>query len=206
MAVNEARYEFRIWGEPLDDVRGRLDQLAKPASPENSRETYIVSDATDGTNAKIRAGQIDLKLLVRVERRLEQWRPILKAAFPLDASLISTDIFTLLRAEVPPLGKSSYDAEAFIGELVRPNPRLAAVDVSKRRWRFALDACAAEFVEVTIEGGQTSGGITRLHSAAIESASASSVIAAIGRLGIGARANISYVRRIKSVLGRPSGG
>jgi exopolyphosphatase/guanosine-5'-triphosphate,3'-diphosphate pyrophosphatase len=205
MAAVEPRYEFRIWGDSLDQPRRRLTELSRPGPPERSQETYIVSDATDATNAKIRAGAIDIKLLLRVEQGLEQWRPYLKSAFPLDASLIGGEIFASLRVEAPPLRERSYSAGAFVDELIRPHARLAAAEVRKQRWRFVFDDCAAEFVEATIEGGGLKGATTGLHSVAIESANAPSVLAAIDRLGLGAHPNISYVRQIKSILGRPSG-
>lgn len=210
MALEEARYEFRIWGDALDTVRDRLSDLAPSGRAERSRETYIVSDATDETNAKIRAGSIDLKLLVRSEQHLELWRPYLKAPFPLHPSLISDQIFAWLHVEAPPLCDSSYDANAFVNKLVGPHPRLAMARVSKRRWRFALEGCGAEFVEIAIESAKakratasSAGEIARLHTVAIESAYAQSVLAAISRLRLGARPNINYVRELKSILGRP---
>lgn len=203
MAVVEPRYEFRIWGDSLEPMRRRLVEPRAERPPELSQETYIVSDATDETNAKIRAGVIDVKLLVRIEQRLEQWRPYLKAEFPLDTSVIVEKVFPSLRIAPPPLDRPSYGAEAFVDELVRPHPRLAAAEVRKRRWRFIHDDCAAEFVEVTIESGRPNGGAVRSHSIALESVNLQSVLAAIDQLGIGAYPNLSYVRHIKSVLGRP---
>jgi hypothetical protein len=205
MEIVEPRYEFRIWGDALDPLRRRLEQFCSAPQPEQSCETYIVSDATDANNAKIRAGAIDIKLLLHVEQRLEQWRPYLKAAFPLDALTIGREIFASLRVDTPPLQNRSYSAEAFINELVRPHPRLAAAEVRKRRWRFLLDDCASEFVEVIIGGGTLNEGAAALHSVAIESISLQSALAAIARLEIGAYPNISYVRQIKSLLGRPRG-
>ncbi len=203
MVVVEPRYEFRIWGDSLDALRRRLVELCSAQPPEQSSETYIVSDATDETNAKIRAGAIDIKLLLRVEQRLEQWRPYLKAEFPLDGSLIVEKIFPSLRVAAAPLASASYSAQAFVDELVRPHPRLAAAELRKRRWRFVLDDCAAEFVEVTIEGVAPNSSAADLHSIAIESVNVQSVLAAIDRLGISAYSNISFVRQIKSMLGRP---
>ncbi len=203
MAAVQPRWEFRVWGGSLEPQRRRLGELcaAPAAEPEQSRETYIVSDATDETNAKIRAGAIDVKLLLHAERGLEQWRPYLKSAFPLDAPTLAK-LFASLRVEAPAMRNQSYGADAFVRELVRLHPRLAVAAVDKRRWRFALDGCAAEFTEVALEGSATNEAI-RLHSVAIESAEAQTVLAAIARLGIGERQNVSYVRQIKSVLGRP---
>jgi len=95
------RYEFRIWAASLAEVRERLERLSGPQPPEQSRETYIVSDATDDTNAKIRAGTMDIKVLLRTDQNLEQWNPHLKAHFPIDATLIAEKIFPALRVDPP---------------------------------------------------------------------------------------------------------
>src|SRR5271165_233353 len=94
-----SRYEFRIWATSLEEVRARLERLAGPqpaSSTRSGRETYIVSDATNDTNTKIRAGTIDIKILLRTDGNLEQWKPVLKTAFPIDATLIAHEIFPAL--------------------------------------------------------------------------------------------------------------
>jgi hypothetical protein len=194
------RYEFRIWAPSLAEVRERLERLSGPQPTEQSRETYIVSDATDDTNAKIRAGAMDIKVLLRTYQNLEQWNPYLKARFPIDATLIAEKIFPALRVD-PPAGllasrQQLFTAEEFVDIVVKPHPRLAAVELGKVRRRYALGACAAEFVEVEI-GGRV------MHSVAVESADPRAVLDAIGELAIGGCPNISYVRQIKSMLGRP---
>ena len=193
------RYEFRIWAPSLAEVRERLEKLSAPRPAEQSRETYIVSDATNDTNTKIRAGAVDIKILLRTEQNLEQWNPHLKADFPIDAALIAEKIFPALRVDPPvDLQASSrqlFTAEAFVDTVVKPHPRLAAVELGKVRRRYALGGCAAEFVEVEI-GGRV------MHSVAVESASPRAVLDAMGELEIGGYPNISYVRQIKSILGR----
>ena len=79
--------------------------------------------------------------------------------------------------------------------VVKPHPRLAAVELGKVRHRYMLGGCAAEFVEVEI-GGRA------MQSVAVESVSARAVLDAVGELAIGGYPNVSYVRQIKSVLGR----
>ena len=70
------RYEFRIWARSLSEVKERLERLSGPQPAAQSRETYIVSDATYDTNTKIRAGAMDIKILLRTDQDLEQWQPI----------------------------------------------------------------------------------------------------------------------------------
>ncbi len=193
------RYEFRIWDASLAEVKARLQKLSGPQPARQTRETYIVSDATDDTNAKIRAGVIDIKILLRTDLNLEQWNPCLKADFPIDAALIAEQIFPAMH--VDPSGDRSetrrqlFTAKAFVETVVKPHPRLAAVELVKARRRYEFGGCAAEFVEVEI-GGST------LHSVAVESTSPRAVLDAVGELAIGGYPNVSYVRQIKSILGR----
>src|SRR5580704_8968359 len=87
-----SRYEFRIWDRSLSDVKERLEKLSRPQRAERTRETYIVSDTTYATNTKIRAGAMDIKILLRTDQGLEQWQPYLKADFPIDSMLVAESI------------------------------------------------------------------------------------------------------------------
>ncbi len=189
------RYEFRIWTASLAEVKGRLEKLSRPQPAEQTRETYIVSDATDDTNTKIRAGAIDIKVLLRTHLNLEQWKPYLKTEFPIDTTLIAEKIFPALRVDPPELRPQLFTAEVFVDTVVKQHPRLAAVELGKVRRRYVLGGCAGEFVEVEI-GGRV------MHSVAVESASPRAVLDAVDELAIGGYPNISYVRQIKSILGR----
>jgi hypothetical protein len=191
----EPRYEFRIWAPSLAEVRARMDRLSQPEPAQQTRETYIVSEMTCDTNAKIRAGLMDIKVLLGAESGLEQWNVYLKADFPIDATLIAQKIFPALRVEAPALPGRAFTAEEFIDAVVKPHQRLAAVEVVKNRRRYPMGESVAEFVEIEIFG-------RKLQSIAVESASARAVLDAVGQLGIGGQANISYVRQIKSMLAR----
>jgi hypothetical protein len=189
------RYEFRVWAASLAAVRKRLEKFSGPQPAKQSRETYIVSDATNDTNTKIRAGAMDIKVLVRINQNLEQWNPYLKADFPIDAALIAEKIFPALHVDPPELRRQLFTAEVFVDTVVKPHPRLAAVELGKVRRHYVFGGCAAEFVEVEIGGSV-------LHSVAVESTNPHAVLDAIGELDIGNYANTSYVTQIKSTLGR----
>ena len=189
------RYEFRIWDRSLPDLNERLERLWGPQSAERTRETYIVSDTTDATNTKIRAGAIEIKVLLRIDQGLEQWQSYLKADFPIDSMLVAESIFPALRVDPPELGAQLFTAELFVETVVKPHPRLVAIELGKNRRRYMLGGCAAEFVEVEIGGRM-------LHSVAVESDSPRVALDAIAELAIAGLPNISYVRQIKSVLGR----
>src|SRR4051794_24373622 len=76
------RWEWRTFGEDLGPAAERLGSLT-PERVEESEDAYLLSSSGDAS-VKVRAEQVDVKNLVRVRADgLEQWRPVLKAPFPL---------------------------------------------------------------------------------------------------------------------------
>ncbi len=192
MAEIEPRYEFRIWAEKLTPVREQLQALSDPREMV-SRETYLISPATDRCNAKIRAGLMDIKVLVAEDRGLEQWKPVLKQEFPLTRAAISYQVFPSLEIASPPLGKAEYSMEDFLEQVIRPEPRIAIVEVSKARYQFGIGVCSAEYAAVTING------VPR-DTVAVESVDPDAVLQLVQKLGISGT-NVSYIREIERVLG-----
>jgi len=79
------RWEWRSFGLHFGDAEVRLkthgtDKLR------HSDEIYLLSSISDA-NVKIREGQMDIKRLEQTDAHgFEQWRPVLKEAFPLPAA------------------------------------------------------------------------------------------------------------------------
>jgi hypothetical protein len=188
-----ARYEFRVWGESLTDLRQTLERRATPVRAV-SRETYLVSHATDRCNAKIRAGLIDIKILLAESQGLEQWHPVIKAAFPLDRGFIASQIFPNLGIQTPQLPRPRYQTSEFLNEVMATQPGIAIVEVAKTRLQFDLVTCLAEFTVVIFNG------LTR-DTVAIESASPNEALRLIHEIGLDGAENLSYVRYIKRMLG-----
>jgi hypothetical protein len=188
------RYEFRIWGVTLAELRKKLEGLAEPDKDPASEETYLVSSATDECNAKIRSSVMDIKIRVHKDRDLEQWKPILKAGFPLDRSTITTQIFPSLRLDSPQLAAPRYSMDEFLSEVIQREKSISTARVSKRRFRFNPDSCQAEFTAVRIND-------VAADTVAVESVDAWAVRQMMRLLGIEGHSNTSYVRRIKQVLG-----
>jgi hypothetical protein len=189
------RFEFRVWGNHLSPFRDRLAAIATPSASRESAETYILSRATDSANVKIRAGLLDVKLMTEQVGRLERWRPVLKAEFPLDSRTIVEQVFPHLRIATPHIAQPSYTHGEFIRGLVKTQRDLAIVDVAKVRRQFTSDKYTAEFAEVTIAGGATS------ETVGIESDDPAAVLRAIAKLGLNSHANINYVRHLKLMTG-----
>ncbi|MDO8432748.1 MAG: hypothetical protein Q7S58_10120 [Candidatus Binatus sp.] len=195
MADQQARFEFRIWGDNLNDLRALLDKMAQPSAPRESIETYILSRLTDTANVKIRDALLDIKLLMAQQGQLERWRPALKAGFPLEARAIVETILPALEIAPPALAKTAYTRDELIREVVATNRNLAAANVSKQRYGYKLANCSAEFAILKIEGGAVSETI---QVEAEDPAAADSVIA---RLGLSAQSNVNYIRHLKAMIG-----
>jgi hypothetical protein len=192
----EARYEFRVWGENLSGLRNRLERLAAPVRTA-SKETYLISQATDRCNAKIRAGLLDIKILIDERWGLEQWKPVVKAAFPLDRSVIIAQIFPRLEIRPPEFSKARYAMEEFLSEVIEVQNGIAIVELSKIRLRFNLDGCESEFTEVAFND-------VAHNTAAIESADPKKLLRLASDIGFDAMENVNCVRYIKRKLGLKS--
>ncbi|MGO9060186.1 MAG: hypothetical protein ACLQU2_22825 [Candidatus Binataceae bacterium] len=189
----ESRYEFRVWGENLAELRERLERRASPVKAA-SKETYLISRATDRCNAKIRADLMEIKVLIAECRGLQQWKPVLKAAFPLDRSVIAGEIFSQLEIRPPQLFKARYEMAEFLNEVVGVEAGIAIVEVSKTRSKFSFGTGQAEFTVVLLND------VAR-DTVAIESANPDELLRLVHEFGLDSTENISYVRYIKRTLG-----
>jgi exopolyphosphatase / guanosine-5'-triphosphate,3'-diphosphate pyrophosphatase len=188
----EPRYEFRVWGEDPSPLRNRLERFATPVKAA-SRETYLISRATDACNAKIRADLMDIKLLIAERWKLEQWKPVVKAAFPLNRRIIVTEIFPRLEIQPPHLSKARYAIDEFL-EVMGAEPGMTIVELSKTRYRFQLERCESEFTEVIFNDAAHK-------TVAIESVDPDELLRVAHELGIHGMENVNYVRYIKGELG-----
>ena len=170
------RYEFRVWSESLASVDKSLRLRAQPRTAE-SEETYLISSATDRCNAKIRSALMDIKVLVAEDRGLEQWKPILKGTFPLENSVIATQVFPSLELPPPALLKSVYELDEFLDHVVRTDTRLTIVGVRKTRYQFRIGACTAEYAQIMING------VPR-DTVAVESVDPDAVLQLVRELGV----------------------
>ena len=165
----------------------------EPERAEESDEIYLLSTASNAS-VKIRDSRLDVKLLQSVDDDgLEQWKPALKSAFPVGRD----DVAVLLEAlgiDGPPVSRSEYTFEQLIEELVAPTAGLAAVDVHKQRDHYTVGGCMAEASEIRTAQGA-------LRTLAVESEDAAGVIAAVRKLGLGARPNVNMARGLKTLVG-----
>jgi exopolyphosphatase/guanosine-5'-triphosphate,3'-diphosphate pyrophosphatase len=125
------------------------------------------------------------------EDGLEQWKPIMKGAFPLPVAEI-TNVFAAFRVQPPAFARTEYTLQQFIDELIKTSRHLRAIDVKKVRTGYTINGCIAEMAEVTADG-------RKVRTVAIESEDPARVIATVRQLGLDRFPNINYLRGLKTL-------
>jgi exopolyphosphatase/guanosine-5'-triphosphate,3'-diphosphate pyrophosphatase len=174
------RWEWRTFGADLGEAEARLAALPRE-HVEESDETYVLSEAGDAS-VKVRGGVLDVKRLERVEDGLEQWRPVLKASFPVAAAALREALGVAL------------DRDEYTLDQLAAVPGLRAVAVHKRREHVAIGGCMAEVSELSTAEGSA-------RTVAIESEDPALVRAAVRGLGLDSRPNVSVPRGLKALVG-----
>jgi hypothetical protein len=184
------RFEFRVWGVGLDGVRRRLLEKGDLYERRQSNETYVVSKM-EGVNVKIRAGIVDIKELIVVHGRLERWKPVFKAAFPLSAEVVAKSVLLRLGVEEPVSMPHSVNEEEFIFA-VKAFDELIVVQVHKDRSLVRIGLCRGESSRVQVNGAV-------YETIAVESADPEAVEETVADLGIDDRPNESYPAMIRGL-------
>jgi exopolyphosphatase/guanosine-5'-triphosphate,3'-diphosphate pyrophosphatase len=163
------RWEWRTFGAAFGAADAKFAALATEKVQE-SDEIYLLSPATDA-NVKIRAELMDLKTLEQVSQAgLEQWRPVMKAGFPLGQEDVATVCAAL--GVSAPSGRDAFTLDELVAELAAPERGVRAVAVHKRRLRYTINGCMSERTEVAVDG-------TPVRTVAIESEDAGRVVEAV---------------------------
>ncbi|MGC2110445.1 MAG: hypothetical protein WA655_13065 [Candidatus Korobacteraceae bacterium] len=189
------RWEWRTFGQSFGEADDKFAALV-PKDVQDSQELYFLSSVAN-ENVKVRDQLMDIKTLQEVNADgLEQWRPVMKAGFPLTVADV-TKVFVALGVAAPTVTRPAYTMEQFIEDLVKPEPRLRAVDVHKRRSRYTIDGCMAEVAEVVADG-------KKIRTVALELEDAARVIATVRKLGLDRFKNINYLQGLKQLAGMKS--
>ncbi len=190
MAEIKPRWEWRSFGRCFGGAEERLASLT-PGGVQESDEIYLLSPA--GGNVKIRDALMDIKELREVNADgLEQWTPVMKAAFPLpDAA--AGKVLVALGLPAPATLRAGYTLDEFIGQFAAPGGAVRVVKVQKRRTRYTVGGCMAELSDVVVNGKPT-------RTIAVESEDAAGVMRAVRELGLGGYANTSYPRALAALI------
>jgi exopolyphosphatase/guanosine-5'-triphosphate,3'-diphosphate pyrophosphatase len=183
------RWEWRTFGSSFGVAEERFAAL-EPTGVQESDELYLVS-ATDA-NVKVRDDLMDVKVLVETNSDgLEQWRPIMKAEFPVGSADVAR-IFDALGLKAPALGRETYTLDAFKAELA-PAAGLRPINVHKRRVRYKVGGCTSEVTDTVADGIPT-------RTIAIESEDAAAVVAAVASMGLAPYVNTSYGKGLTAAV------
>jgi exopolyphosphatase/guanosine-5'-triphosphate,3'-diphosphate pyrophosphatase len=186
------RWEWRTFGESFGGADARFEAL-EPERIQESDEVYLLSLGSDAS-VKIRDGLLDVKQLQAVnDDGLEQWKPVLKATFPL-AAADALAALAALGVEAPPLDRSEYTLDQLVADVVGPSPDLLAVEVHKRREHYTVGGSMAELSEVRTDQGAR-------RTIAVESEDPDRVIGAVRELDLGGRRNVCLARGLKALVG-----
>ena len=185
------RWEWRTFGERFGDADRRLAPLATGPA-EASDELYLLGYGTEAS-VKVRDRLMDVKRLERVdEHGLEQWRPVMKAPFPLQKADVAVVLDALGAAAE--LERPEYTLAQLVALVEQRRDDLLAVEVHKRRTRLSFGGCLGELSELRSEHGST-------RTLALESEDPDLVTAAVRDLRLASRHNVSVPRELKALAG-----
>jgi hypothetical protein len=194
MSEIQPRHEFRTFSQNFGIVVEKMRRLSRCEQIRESAEIYIVSAGNNENNTKIRDDRMDIKVLIRKERGLEQWRPRMKGTFPMSASVIEKDVFPAFGVPPPAFDRDRYSLPQFLNEVIRPDSRLVPVSVFKRRFGFTVNDCITEHAEILVNGAA-------LQTVAVEAVDVDAILAARRMLALDEYENANYLIAIKRVIG-----
>lgn len=185
------RWEWRTFGKEFPAFAATLKKYGEP-SVKKSEEHYILSRASD-ENIKIREDLVDIKSQVNARDGLEQWDPIMKEGFPIEAGKLA-NLFKVFNVPAPEFKRSVYAYEQFLDELIVPNPQLVVVYVKKVRYIYNINGCAVELAETEFNGKP-------YQTACVEHIDPAVVLATVKELGLEGNENINYIKAMKKSVG-----
>jgi exopolyphosphatase/guanosine-5'-triphosphate,3'-diphosphate pyrophosphatase len=180
------RWEWRTFAKQIDTG---TDLAAYPRTRHVvSSEIYLVS-ATSEDNPKIRDDKMDIKRLQRIDDNgLEQWKPVMKADFPLSADQVE-EVYRTLDLAPPRYDGGPVDLQSFIA-LIKRDSRARAVRVDKVRDQFDVDGCIVEAADVSFDGD----GYRTL---AVEDPDPQKVMDIVRKFGLSKYENMNYVKAVR---------
>lgn len=195
--ISKPRFEFRSFGQNFEAAAKRMARLSMPV-PEKvwerySDEIYILTRTNDINNTKVRDGKMDIKTYVQTVDGLEQWNPLMKGEFPIQASILKNEVFPAFQVTMPELTKDVYTFEEFM-EIINTHPDLAAVKVHKQRFGYMVNNTICEYGEVLINGAR----VMTINSESTEVEDIKKTVKDIGLEGV---ENINYLQAIKRIIG-----
>ena len=188
------RYEFRAFAQNFGLAEEKMRKLSKLDKFRESSEIYILSSSNNRNNVKIRYQAMDIKVWVKEEKDLQQWKPRMQAEFPIKMEILRDDVFPVLSKVVPQFNRSAYSLKQFLEDILIPHPELVFARVFKRRFGYTINGCISEIAELLINGAA-------IKTMALESADIDAVLKVKQMLGLHEYENVNYLLAIKRILG-----
>ncbi len=190
MAEIVPRWEWRSFGRRFGEAEAKLAKIT-PSGVQDSDEIYLLSRA--GGNVKVRDALMDIKVRREVNTDgLEQWTPVMKAAFPLPA-IEAAKVQDALDLKISKSVRSNYTLEELLDHLAAQDSGVRVVKVHKRRTRYTVGICMAEISDVIANGKPT-------RTIAVESTDAAGVMRVVTELGLGGYTNTCYPRGLAALI------
>ena len=188
------RYEFRAFAQNFGLAEEKMRKLSELDKFRETSEIYILSNGNNENNVKIRYDTLDIKVFVKEEKGLQQWKPRLWSEFPMKMEVLRDDVFPALGLVGPKFTRSEYTLEQFLEDIMMPHPELALARVLKRRFGYTINGCISEIAELLINGAA-------IKTMALESADIETVLKVKQKLGLHEYENVNYLLAIKRILG-----
>ena len=189
MSATPPRWEWRTFGQRFGAAEPLLAAL-KPTGVQESDELYLLPRA--GDNVKVRDGLMDIKALQETNADgLEQWKPVLKAGFPLDAATAARVLTSLGIGAVP--RRTTFTLDEFLAEFADTGGAVRPVGCHKKRVRYTIGGCSSEISEIGAAG-------KTVRTVAIESTDPAAVVAAVRSVGLEGYRNTSFPKGLAAML------
>ena len=190
MAAISARWEWRTFGPGARTAEHRWRHLT-PVAVQESDEVYLLAES--GGTVKVRADLMDIKRLLTTDGfGLQQWRPVMKASFPIERTDVER-VFAALELAAPELDRATYTLDEFLRDLTGPAFGIRPVAVHKRRSRYAIHGCSAEITAVVADGRAES-------TVAVEGEDAAGVAAEVRALELAGYVNTAYPTGLRRIV------
>lgn len=193
-------FEFRLFSQNLGLVTEAIEASCPVEESDKGLHTYLLSATSPAQNqiynVKIRNDKLDLKVLRRQHRGLEQWRPYMQLEFPLTAAFLHEFLFSWLEVEPPPLTRSSYNADQLLYEVVTPSACLRPVQIYKQRRHYKVNGCQVELASLLLNDWLP------VDTLAVEAVDAERVIHTLKLLDLAAATNTNYLVGLSQWLGQ----
>lgn len=188
------RFEFRVFGQELGREKDGIRQYSTCSTIEEVRDIYLVTDANDRNNVKIRSQSLEIKVLRQVTQGLELWEPCVKLDFPMASSVAGTRAFQALALETPTLTQARVDRESFMMQIIWPHQDVRVATVFKQRAYFKIGRCRVEIDHLLVNGAA-------IQSISLECEEAVELLRVRRLLDMERYPNTSYLLALKRIMG-----